>query len=800
MIIKSLKLQNYRRFEHLELEFPENLIGIIGRNGTGKSTLIEAIGWALYGNKFVRTDKQDVRSQHVDEKATCAVEMIYAYGGSEFRIERKLKGKNATLEAALWRDGGVDAIAVQDRGVNDFVEALLQLDYRSFTTSVFAQQKELAKLSTLQPEQRRQAINRLIGIDRIDRAREHVRRDRNEKQAFLQGKKSTLKDRDEIRSRLKDFKSEKTKLKNNKAALQQKVEKQSTVLKTVREQFEAISTVRDQHKSWQAHIATLESRHEENQKNLQRSQDEISEISTSEHELRDLAKILADFDTVKEKKRRLDEEREKYTACNSRLAEKKLIEDALQREQTNKRDAERRANELARLQKSVDEISAELMICEKKGEEIQEIIKKAHAEKLAAESRGKDLRQKLDRIKELGADGECPVCSRRLGDFYAGVIDDHQKQLSTFRELYQSSKRMEEAAILQQKSWQKQLGQKRSEREELLKKLRSAEDAQELVSKIQTHIANYQNHLSLIETAIEKIGAIDYDEKNHKSIIAQYEELVTIRQKAAKLEERVGRRQSIEAYLYSVQQQLEAIHNDMISAREAQAALQFDEDKFTRVKQDVNECEAEVNHLKDELAAVMQELAAVDRDITNVQREIAAQRQLDKEIRATEEEILYLFALDDSLGFFRLELAGRIRPLIARRASELLNLTTNARYAQIELDQDYNIKIYDGNLPFPIERFSGGEQDLANLCLRVAISQVVAERSGGAPINFIVLDEIFGSQDTQRRDLILNALGQLSAHFRQIFIITHIEAIKDMLPVLVNVEMHDAAVSVAEMI
>ncbi|MEA3428425.1 MAG: SbcC/MukB-like Walker B domain-containing protein [Thermodesulfobacteriota bacterium] len=97
-------------------------------------------------------------------------------------------------------------------------------------------------------------------------------------------------------------------------------------------------------------------------------------------------------------------------------------------------------------------------------------------------------------------------------------------------------------------------------------------------------------------------------------------------------------------------------------------------------------------------------------------------------------------------------------------------------------------------------QFSGGEQDLANLCLRIAISQVVAERSGGAPINFIVLDEIFGSQDSGRRDLILNALGQLSSQFRQIFIITHIEQIKDMLPVIIDVTTKDGEESVARVL
>ena len=99
-----------------------------------------------------------------------------------------------------------------------------------------------------------------------------------------------------------------------------------------------------------------------------------------------------------------------------------------------------------------------------------------------------------------------------------------------------------------------------------------------------------------------------------------------------------------------------------------------------------------------------------------------------------------------------------------------------------------------------IARFSGGEQDLANLCLRIAISQVVAERSGGTQVNFIVLDEIFGSQDEERKELIMNTLQHLSSQFRQIFVITHVEEIKDVLPVVVSVTEKDIVESIATLL
>jgi exonuclease SbcC len=97
---------------------------------------------------------------------------------------------------------------------------------------------------------------------------------------------------------------------------------------------------------------------------------------------------------------------------------------------------------------------------------------------------------------------------------------------------------------------------------------------------------------------------------------------------------------------------------------------------------------------------------------------------------------------------------------------------------EVELDEDYDLLVYDKGESYSIERFSGGEEDLANLCLRLAISEVITERAGGV-FNFIILDEIFGSQDMIRRHNIMKALSGLATKFRQIFLITHVEDVKD---------------------
>ena len=135
--------------------------------------------------------------------------------------------------------------------------------------------------------------------------------------------------------------------------------------------------------------------------------------------------------------------------------------------------------------------------------------------------------------------------------------------------------------------------------------------------------------------------------------------------------------------------------------------------------------------------------------------------------------------------------------MLIARTSQLVAGTTGGRYAAVDLDEEYNVYVYDGTESFPIKRFSGGEQDLVNLCLRVAISQVISEQNSSTGINFIALDEIFGSQDAGRKESILKALNNISGQFRQIFLITHHEDLKDAMQHVLIVEEVEEGMSTA---
>ena len=132
--------------------------------------------------------------------------------------------------------------------------------------------------------------------------------------------------------------------------------------------------------------------------------------------------------------------------------------------------------------------------------------------------------------------------------------------------------------------------------------------------------------------------------------------------------------------------------------------------------------------------------------------------------------------LDRALTDLRTDLNAELRPDLSDLASRFLNDVSNGRYNDLELDEDYRTTITEDGELKPV--ISSGEEDIANLALRLAISQMIAERAG-QPLSLLILDEIFGSLDEQRRIGAVNLLRALGDRFPQVILITHVESMRD---------------------
>ena len=166
MILSSLHLVNFKKYTAFEIEFGEGLVGIIGKNGSGKSTIFEAILLALYGEMKSRGNKELIRNANASTKDAVVVELLFEFEGAEFKVVREFRGKALTANAKLFKNE--ELITSGAKEVTASIVKITKMSKDAFLHTLFASQKELTSLSSLKNEDRKKMIRKLLGLEKID--------------------------------------------------------------------------------------------------------------------------------------------------------------------------------------------------------------------------------------------------------------------------------------------------------------------------------------------------------------------------------------------------------------------------------------------------------------------------------------------------------------------------------------------------------------------------------------------------------------------------------------------------------
>lgn len=785
MRLLSLRLHNFRQHADTRIEFRPGLTGIIGPNGAGKSTLLEAIAWALYGAAAARGTNDTLRFARAAPRSRVEVELAFELGGHEYRVVRTMHN------AEVFLDGGLAPVAATLGGATTYLQGRLGMSREEFFNTYFTGQKELQFLAAMGPTERGRFLSQVLGYERLRRAQDDVRTRRNEMRHEIRGLRAILGDPDALRAERETAEARVAELAEELAEAESALLSQTAALAEITPRWEAAGAARERDRELAHALDVAERERDAARRAMATAEAEIARIAVAEADLERLRVEILPLPALAAECERLSElarHAERRRALTGQLAEMdaELVRSAERLKQVESApELERRyAGELAALRE--ERTGADATREERNTAWLRD-KQDADTKLQQFRERGRELKEQLNQLREMGPEGICPTCGRPVGaDFerlheelaeqWAKVVQDGKWWASRYEQLRQKP---DELIKLEER-----LARLAGEIDDRTKKLAKCERAVQELATLREERGTRTRRRDELRRELTAIPD-GYDAEHHRASSARLVNLRDTQTRAVRLEESVGRRVEREAERDAGRRQEAEALRRVGELTAERAALGFREAEFAELREAHRQAAEHQHRAELRVTELRGTLAAAEAAAVATRRAEAEYRERARDVEAREIEVRYHDELDQALSALRAELNAGLRPELSEIASMFLAQLTDGRYTAMEIDDGYNILVLDEGEEKPV--ISGGEEDVANLVLRLSLSQMIAERAGH-PLSLLILDEVFGSLDVARRDNVVQLLHHLEDRFDQVILITHVEGIRESLDQVLRVE------------
>jgi exonuclease SbcC len=776
MRLSRLRLVNFRQHADNTLLFDRGLTGIIGPNGSGKTTILEAVKWALYGGDATRGTVDSIRFARASARAPVRIELDFELGGHRYRLVRAL------TTADLYVDGGERPIATGASAVTDVVRRTLGMTLEEFDNTYFTAQKQLAVMATLTAAARAQFLSRVLGYEKLRAAQDLCDERRKALRNEANGMRAGMPDPDALARQLSDAEGRLRDAQARAAAASVEQARAQQDLGALNPRWTSAQRAREELQGLDAERRVLEAELGGLLRTVERVEDELRHVADARESLVPLAEALVPFHEVGEeltRQRELavsDGRRQALQEAAHELAtELQHLREGRSRLETAPAVEEQLTDEIEQKRQRLEEVQGRLEL--RRTEWVRD-RQEAETRRNALRTHYQELRDQKERLKTAGEEGQCPTCSRPLGDHYHRVMDFLETQLEAvsadglyFRQRLEQLEGMpEDIAALDEERRQAM-----QEVSALERKLARTQAAVGQLEHLARELAQKEQRYAALEAELATLPG-GYDRAQHQALEARFEQLAELSKQANRLTTQVEREPSLRREMESAQRAIAAAQGKRAAIDSRLGTIAHSEEEYAALRDEHAKAAGAVQGAA--LAVLNADtearLAASDRDrVIAAQRELAERRERVEQVEAEKRLHDELYRAYSDL---RTDLNYQMRPEISELASAFLAALTDARYSELDLDEKYRISILEDGVPLQV--ISGGEEDLANLVLRLAISQMIAERSG-QPFSLLILDEVFGSLDETRRQNVIALLRALRDRFDQVIVITHIDDVRD---------------------
>ncbi|RLJ00511.1 MAG: hypothetical protein DRP03_00275 [Candidatus Aenigmatarchaeota archaeon] len=756
-MITRIKLVGWKSHLNSEFEFSRGVNALIGIMGSGKSSVMQAISFALFGNfpslASRKVKIEDMIMEKPKRMNEAVIELEFVANGKAYYIKRVVD-RNKKSHAEIRENNKL--LEVGPKAVEREVRRILSLDYDLFSRAVYSEQNGLENFLRIPRGARREQIDDMLRLDRYERVRESSVKIKNR---LIDEQKSKIKVLDDIKKKgveeivnklekeIENLKKEQENVGKRLSALSKKREELANTIHAYEKNSEVLHTK-------ERFVESLKSKVNEVENELKKKIEKLSKVGISEN-IEDVRKNIALLrDEISRLEKYLDSSRKEIAEKNARVSvlERQIKDMEIAREEKLK--AERIIKQI----ESKYKVAIEEVIESKK-----EIVEKIGNQIAHLEARIEETKSSIDDLAR--AKGKCPVCN--------SLLDDKRKE-----EIIKEKKELLER-------WEKAIEVKKKE-------MASVEKERDACERDYEDLINAKNKL-------KEIGNIEEEVKNNEKEIAILRE---------QIEERVA---DIKASMDSLNKAREKLEGEIIKEREVmemeiiKKGIEEDRQRITKMKSDIESSEKEIEHIKNWLAKIdfedlKSKLNKIVWEEGKLRERVRSLNALEKEKRNALEyyrkdielynkysaEVKQLNEIIKKMDSF-IEVVVNTQTQLRERFLETINNVMNAVWEELYPypdfdrigiyfeDNDYILKLFSAKGPINIEKASGGERTLASLALRIAFSLAFTPN-----LRWLILDEPTHNLDRNAIEHFGYALREkINDLVEQVFIITHDEMLAD---------------------
>ncbi len=770
-MITKVRLKNWKSHAASELSFAAGTNGLVGIVGSGKTSILDAICFALFGTfPTLQTRKlklDDVIMKKPVEKSSAEVELEFQLNGNNYSVKRIIEKNRGTTYSEI-KENGKMLESPSTKSVTTCVERILKVNYELFSKAIYSEQNAIDYFLNLGKGQRMKKIDELLMIDKFGRARANAVTLTNRLIDVKLGKQSAMdqldsaeikKSIEEIKASIQELEADKTELQNKLDGFTKKklaLETETEELRKIKESFEELrrskSGIDSALKETTEIVAGLEKTFEDAE-----AEGEGIDVQTVSNRLEQYSKKINEMNNF------LQDKQSAYDALQKQLADSKAKIEFLQKEK------------ISRLEKEIEEkltIKSEFEhLRDTTGENIDQQLadKQALMEKLigkieSAKSKVIELSEVLDKLS--AAIGRCPVCDSALSEERKSIlITEKQRELETLKQKIENAsnkKIIAEQDIVKLRSAAKKLGEMLLEIKDFDKIKTELENSKQLFVQQSQSVETLSTELASLK------AEVDIVQKELATATSNKQKIEMLATQISDYESRKSRLKKLKVDKEELETQLTSVE-EKIAGREMKKVEEWLRNLIAKEK------EAETK------------IANFD---SLINERTARIKEYEKTLQASqkeEEEVGRLGALIKELNIF-IQALEQTQVELRREFIEAVNYTMNKLWPTLYPYQDFigiRLAIESGDYVLQLQArdmgwanvegvASGGERSIACLALRIAFALILAPN-----LRLLVLDEPTANLDSDSVKVLATTLREnISEFIDQCFVITHNEALE----------------------